>query len=178
MCKHPLVDFAVKKVFLEKYTKMALEGSNEDFFVSDENGYTKIMLQILLNNYNQSVKILGTSLCNKILGDEQCRKVLEKSAYPVDIILTNYPNITSQKIKNYFSHNFYENVSVKEISSNLVIPWGDSKKEIEFLVLDNKSYLYEINFEHEEKITKGNFNDPKEASYLYRKFNEIYNPID
>ena len=178
MCKHPMVDSAIKKVFLERYTKMALEGSSKDFFVSDENGYTKIMLQILLNNYTQSAKIFGTSLCNKILGDETCRKVLEKSAYPVDIILTNYPNITLQKIKNYFSHNFCENVNVKEISSNLVIPSGDSKKEIEFLVLDNKSYLYEINFGHGEKITKGNFNDPKEASYLSRKFNEIYNPID
>ena len=174
--KYPIIDSAVKELFLERYSKMALEGSNEDFFVSDENGRTKIMLQILLNNYTQSVKIFGTSLCNKILGDEQCRKILEKSANPVDIILTNYPNVTLQKIKNHFSHNFYENVNVKEISSNLVIPLGDSKKEIEFLVLDNRSYLYEIL--NGEKIAKGSFNNPREASFLSGKFNEMYNPID
>jgi hypothetical protein len=176
-CKHPELEKPLQEVFLEVYTQKALEGSNEDFFVSDRDYKTNYLLRILLNNCNDSVKIFGTSLFNKILGDETCRKTLEKSAYPVSIILTNAPNEVSEKIQNYFLYNFYEKVSIRKMNSHLFTN-TDTKKEAEFLVLDNKSYLFEIGSVYGGKVARGNFNDAEGAVRLTEKFNEAYNSIN
>jgi hypothetical protein len=173
-CKDPELEKNIQEVFLKTYTEKALKGINEDFFVSDRDYKTNYSLRILLSNCNNSVKIVGTSLCNKILGDETCRKILEKSNYPINIILTNVPNEVSEKIQNYFLYNFYEKIGLRKISHNLIMS-GDTKKEAEFLVLDNKSYFFEIGSVNGGKIAIGNFNDSESVIKLVKKFDEIYN---
>jgi hypothetical protein len=164
------VDVLINRTRLEEYNKRALERDSEEVFSSDAWGSTTLLLRTLFNNYNKSAKIFGTSLCNKILSDEECRKGLELFGSPVNIVLTHSPNNISNKIKNYFN-SVYGNVQIKEING-YAIQHAEKNIESDFLILDDTAYLLELT---ESKLSRCSFNNPKGALNLSKQFDDIYN---
>lgn len=165
------VDKLLGEITLEEYNKRVLERSNEEVFSSDKGGTTILLLQTLFKNFNKSAKIIGTSLCSKIIADEECRKRLDMFESPISIILTNSPNYMSEKIKNYFFNNLNSKVQPKEMYSHLTEKMG---KEVEFLVLNDLSYFFEINV-FKGKVARCNFNNPQGALHLSNTFDTFYN---
>jgi len=170
-CKYELsVDKSLKERLSKDYNKRALERNSEEVFSSDRGGSTALLLRALFKNYNKSAKIVGTSLCNKILEDEECRKRLDMFELPVKILLTNSPNEISNKIKNYFTTK-YSKTQIKEIKG-YVIQNIDKKLETDFLILDNIAYFVELtNF----KLARCSFNNIEGALNLSNQFDNIYN---
>jgi hypothetical protein len=182
-CKsESILDKVLREILLENYNKGASEGSTEEVFSLDENsstffknGSTILLLQALFKNYNKSVKIVGTSLCNKILRDEECRRKLDIFESSVSIILTNSPNYMSDKIKNYFFNNLNSNAQIKETKSHLIYLIGKEEKEAEFLILDDIAYFLEHDLASGGKVARCNFNNPEGALHLSKQFDEFYN---
>jgi len=164
----PYVDKILNELLLEEYNKMILERSSEEVFSGDGGGSTRLLLRFLFQNYNKSAKILGTSLCSKILADEECRKKLDIFESPPSIILTNSPSYMSDKIKNYFFNNIESNVQIKETPSYVT---QDGEKETDFLILDNIAYFLELS---ERKVARCSFNNPSGVLNLSKTFDEIY----
>jgi hypothetical protein len=116
-CKSELyVDKLLRELRSEDFNKRALERSTEEVFSSDRGGSTKLLLRTLFKNYNQSVKILGTSLCDKIINDEECLKRLYLFETPVKIILTH--SSAPKNFGNYLNNGqMIHGVNVKEMKS-------------------------------------------------------------
>ncbi len=171
-CKsESLLDKVLREMYLEKYSEKALKKSPEEIFSSDSGGTTKLLLSILFKNYNKSVKIFGTSLCNKILMNEECRKRLDMFEYPAQIILTKYPNYIADKIKHDFLNNMNSNAQVKEMGG-YAIQNMEKKPETEFLILDDIAYFLELT---NSNVARCNFNNPPGVLNLSKTFDEIYN---
>jgi hypothetical protein len=166
--KDRTADRILNRVYLDELNRMALEKSNEEVFSSDELGSTISLLRVLFRNYNKSAKIIGTSLCSKILGDEECRRKLDMFEFPINIILTNSPNYISDKVKNYFLNNLINNAHIKEIKGYVT---QDGRIESDFLILDDTAYFLEIT---SKKVARCSFNNPLGALNLSKSFDEIY----
>jgi hypothetical protein len=170
-CKSELsVDKLLRELRSEKFNKMALERSTEEVFSSDKEGSTILLLRALFKNYNQSVKILGTSLCDKIINDEECLKRMYMVETPVKIILTH--SSAPKNLGNYLNNGqMIHGVNVKEMKS-YVIQNTEKKLETDFLVLDDLAYFVELT---DSKLARCSFNNIEGALNLSKRFDEIYN---
>jgi hypothetical protein len=169
-----LFDKLLEVAQIKYYNIRALERNTEELF-SVSRRTTMLLLRTLFNNYNKSVKIVGSSLCSKILADEDCRKRLDMFESPARIILTNFPNYEGEKIKNYFFNNMNSRVSIKEIKSFLTSKFETGEKEGEFLVLDDIAYFFEHDLKSGEKGARCSFYNLKGALHLSKTFDDIYN---
>jgi hypothetical protein len=169
---------ANKEYWLERCNKLILGGSNEEVYGTDRSHSSILLLQTLFKNFNKSAKIAGTSLCNKIISDEECRERLDMFEFPVSMILTGAKKNIPVNLRDYLSIQPADKFNVKETNSYLTHIFETGEREIEFLVLNDIAYFFEHNLKSNGqggKAARCSFNDLSGALHLSKTFDDVYN---
>jgi nicotinic acid phosphoribosyltransferase len=163
--------------YSEKIANLAMTGTDEMFYNTDAE-HAKVVLSELMKNAKQYVHIVCTDMCSDVSNNEKYLEAVKNfldgdAAREIKILLTNYKqdNFAETKIAELLKK-YQRQVEIKYLSEGRIVNSRDQDHEVNFTVSDDRAFRFETNVD--KKIAFGNFNAPKKAMILNKKFLELF----